>query len=103
MCSPKRPAGIFFEVMPASMSSTPGGTRRDHAPSVGNGPGAIALQRILYFAHSTASERIIASTPALAHADGPPWAEPVHAYGVTIDRIDPPLPCSFICLPTASV
>ena len=52
------------------MSSTPGGTRRDHAPSVGNGPGAMALQRILYFAHSTASERVMASTPALAQADG---------------------------------
>src|ERR1700722_5204842 len=55
------------------------GMRRDQAPSVGNGPGAMALTRILYFAHSTASEVVMARTPALAQADGTTKAEPEFA------------------------
>src|SRR5581483_11650329 len=102
-CSPVRPAGIFFLIKSAPDSPKPAGISRDHAPSVGNGPGAIAFARILWCAHSTASERVIASTPALAHADGTTYAEPVHAYVVTIERIDPPEPCAIICLPHASV
>src|SRR5690349_10711747 len=50
-----------------------------HAPSVGNGPGAMALLRILYFAHSTARDRVNASTPAFPHAEGTTYPEPVHA------------------------
>ena len=68
MCSPNRFNGtrffIFFSIF------KPGGTNRFHAPFVGNGPGAIAFERILYFAHSTAKERVIASTPAFADAEG---------------------------------
>ncbi len=39
------------------------------APSVATGPGAMALTRILYGAHSTARVRVRASTPALAAAE----------------------------------
>jgi hypothetical protein len=35
-------------------------------PLVGNGPGAIAFERIPYFAHSTARLRVMAKTPAFA-------------------------------------
>ena len=42
----------------------------DQAPSVGNGPGATALNRMPRPPHSTASERVIATTPAFAIADG---------------------------------
>src|ERR1700754_4722794 len=68
------------------------GMRRDQAPSVGNGPGAIALTRILYFAHSTASEVVMARTPALAQADGTTKAEPEFAAAevVTMLRMFPP-------------
>src|SRR6202020_3462179 len=68
------------------------GMRRDQAPSVGNGPGAMALTRILYFAHSTASEVCRAGTPALAQADGTTKAEPefAAAYVVTMLRTLPP-------------
>ena len=41
----------------------PGGTKRLHAPSVGNGPGATALQRILYLAHSAAIDFVNVNTP----------------------------------------
>ena len=37
------------------------------------------LTRIWYAAHSTASDRVIASTPAFAHAEGTTNAEPVQA------------------------
>jgi hypothetical protein len=87
----------------ASRSSDDVGSSRDHAPSVGKGPGAIALQRMPYVAHSTASERVIASTPAFAAADGTTKAEPVHAYVVTMFRIQPPAPRSIMPRPTAFV
>ena len=52
------------------------GISRDQAPSVGNGPGAMALTRMLYFAHSTAKEVVMARTAAFAQADGTTNAEP---------------------------
>jgi hypothetical protein len=55
------------------------GINRDHAPSVGNGPGAIAFNRMLYRAHSTASDRVIANTPAFAAAEGTMYADPQFA------------------------
>src|SRR6266481_1004654 len=61
---PKRFMG--FELRECS-SNCFEGMRRDHAPSVGNGPGAMALRRMLYLAHSTAREVVIASTPAFGH------------------------------------
>ena len=46
---------------------------------MGNGPGAIAFVRILYFTHSDARERVRASTPPFAAAEGVTYPEPVHA------------------------
>ena len=57
----------------------PGGANLFQAPSVINGPGAIALVRILYFAHSTAKDLVIANTPAFAEADGTTYPDPVQA------------------------
>ena len=56
---------------------------------MGKGPGAIALNRILYLPHSTASDLVIAKTPAFAAADGTTKGEPVQAYVVTILKILP--------------
>ena len=75
--------------MPSSKSSKPGGIKRDHAPFVGNGPGAIALNRMLCLPHSTASDLVIANTPAFAAAEGTTYGDPVHAYVVTMLRTFP--------------
>src|SRR5260370_11532137 len=69
---------IGFELRECS-SNCFEGMRRDHAPSVGKGPGAMALRRMLYLAHSTASEVGMVSTPALAHAESTTKAEPQFA------------------------
>ena len=59
-------------------------------PSVGNGPGAIALVRMPYTAHSTASERIIASTPRLGRGRGQHERGPaVGVATMTTERISP--------------
>src|SRR5215470_10548257 len=88
-CFPKRFMGTLLTVC-SSISFE--GIRRDQAPSVGNGPGAIALRRMLYLPHSTASEVVIASTPALAHAEGTTKPEPqfADAYVVTMFNTFPP-------------
>jgi hypothetical protein len=74
--SPGRRSGIRSI---AASSSDGSGSSRSHAPFVGNGPGAIALQVMPRGPHSTASERVIASTPAFAAADGTTYAEPPSA------------------------
>src|SRR5262249_56369334 len=83
---PKRPEGMrpraFFSASGVAM-------RREKAPSVWMGPGAIAFKRMFAWPHSTASERVMASTPALAQADGSAKAGPVQAYLVTIETIAP--------------
>src|SRR6266404_9249346 len=79
------------------------GISRENAPSVGTGPGAMALTRILYAAHSTASDRVRASTPAFAHAEGSTNADPVQAYVVRMLRMAPPFPPSIIRRPKALV
>src|SRR5919201_1115092 len=96
---PNRLSGMRFLAISVSCGS---GMRRLNAPSVGTGPGAIALTRMPYAAHSTASERVSARTPAFAHADGRTNADPVHAYVVTMLTIDP-LFAAIIFLPKALV
>ena len=86
--SPNLFIGILFFIL-SSKSSKPGGINLDHAPFVGNGPGAIALNLILCLPHSTASDLVIAKTPALAAAEGTTKGEPVHAYVVTMLSIFP--------------
>ena len=46
------------------------GNNLEKAPSVGNGPGAMALHLIPYLTHSEASERVSVKTPPLAQAEG---------------------------------
>ena len=58
---------------PAPASSRDPSHKRELAPSVGKDPGAIPLERIPYWAHSTASVRVMACTPALAAAE---WMTP---------------------------
>src|SRR5436305_13861200 len=85
---PKRFIG--FELRACSSNSFDG-MSRDQAPSVGNGPGAIALRRMLYLPHSTASEVVIAKTPAFAHDQGTTKPEPhfAAAYVVAILKTSP--------------
>ena len=66
-CWPTRFSGMRLSAISPSSGL---GISRSHAPGVGKGPGAMAFSVMPYFAHSTASERVIASTPALAAADG---------------------------------
>src|SRR6202022_2924526 len=83
---PKRARGI----RPSAFFSASGlASRREKAPSVGIGPGAIAFRRIPACPHSTARDRVIARTPAFAQAEGSANAVPVQAYVVTIDTIAP--------------
>ncbi len=98
-CSPKRRSGMRAF---ASASTSGVGISADQAPSVGKGPGAMAFTRIPYVAHSTASERVIASTPAFPAADGTTKAEPVQAYVVTM-LSTLPARRSIIRFPAASV
>src|SRR5207253_7434769 len=77
--------------------------RREKAPSVGMGPGAIAFKRMPAWPHSTARERVIARTPAFAQAEGSANAVPVQAYVVVIDTIAPGAFRASRCRPTASV
>src|SRR5690606_19997970 len=101
-CSPTRLTGTFFAGSNFSFKSP--GSSLSQAPFVGNGPGAMALKRMPYFAHSTAKERVIANTPAFAVALGTTYAEPVKAYVVTIFKTV--LLVSFFsiqCFPNASV
>src|SRR5207245_10993873 len=87
----------------AASSKEGSGARRENALAVGTGPGAIALTRMRYAAHSTASDLVSASTPAFAQAEGSTNADPVQAYVVTMFRMAPPLPDSIIRRPKALV
>src|SRR5438034_11552578 len=78
-----------------------GGNNLDHAPSVGNGPGAIAFTRIFFLPHSAARERVSASTPPFAEADGTTYADPVNAYVVTMFSITPAILFSIQYFPRA--
>ncbi len=56
----------YFSMPNRSGASLPGGVNAFLTPSVGIGPGATALTVILSLAHSRASVRVSASTPAFA-------------------------------------
>src|ERR1700689_5812068 len=73
------------------------------AYSVGIGPGAMALSRIPYRAHSTASDMVIACTAAFPIADGVTNAEPVHTQVVSVERTVPGRPAAIQRLPAAWV
>jgi len=67
---PNRPSGICAST---AFSISSEGQSRSPAPSLVNGPGDTAFTRIFDPAHSAASVRVIASTPAFAHAE---WTTP---------------------------
>src|SRR5882672_5319146 len=79
------------------------GFRRSPAPFVGKRPGAMALSRMPYGAHSTASDFVMTSMPAFDIADGTVKGPPFHTDVV---RIETTLACclaSIQRLPAASV
>src|SRR5690349_8373294 len=98
--SPKRPRGIRDSVCAFAFSSA---IRREKAPSVGIGPGAIAFSRIPAEPHSTASERVIARTPAFAQAEGRTYAEPLQTYVAAIETMEPAARRASRWRPTARV
>ena len=63
---PTRRMGFSFD----ESSKPPPGRRRFDAPSVGKGPGAIALRRMPKRPHSTASDLVITCRPAFDIAEG---------------------------------
>src|SRR5437763_9895912 len=71
-----RPAGT---VRATRASSSGVGHSAAPAPSVAVGPGQIVFTRIPWDAHSTASVRVIATSPALAAAECTVPGPPVHA------------------------
>ncbi len=71
---PTRRIGFMFVV--SSKPPAPG-RRRLEAPSVGNGPGAMALRRMPKRPHSTASDFVITCSPAFDIAEGTTYGEPV--------------------------
>src|SRR5690625_90810 len=99
---PGRPAGTVSNwVAPAEDFSV--GLSISHAYSVGIGPGAMALTRMLYLAHSTPNDIVIAFTAAFPIADGTTNAEPVQIHVVNVDSTFPGKPCSIQRFPAACV
>ncbi len=81
---PNRPIG-----MPATIASTRAGLTQSwrSVPSVRTGPGATALTRMRWRAHSTARVRVRARTPAFAAAEGAVPGPAIQAYAATMFTI----------------
>src|SRR5207244_1187425 len=78
---PTRRIGFIFE----ESSKPPPGRRRLLAPSVGNGPGAMALRRMPKRPHSTASDFVMTCRPAFDMAEGTTYGEPVWTRATRIE------------------
>src|SRR4051794_36794451 len=100
LISPTRPIGLPGA---AEAPRAAPGFSRALAPSVGKGPGATALRRMLCSPHSTASDWVITFRPALDMADGTVNGLPVHTQVVRIESTDPRLPSAIQRLPQSSV
>src|SRR4051812_16986810 len=85
-----------------SVKLPPGRSRFD-APSVGNGPGAIAFRRMPCRPHSTARDFVITCRPAFDIAEGTTYGEPVCTHVTSIETTLPGLPPAIQRLPTACV
>ena len=72
-------------------------------PSVGKGPGAIALTRMPLGPHSTARDFVIVWSADFDIAEGTTNGEPVQTQVARIEIIDPLICCSIHFLPTACV
>lgn len=79
------------------------GRRRASMPSVGISPGAIAFSRMPCRPHSTASDFVMASTPAFDMAEGTTKGAPVRTQVTMIDTTAPPVPSAIHRFPTACV
>src|SRR5262245_33812966 len=96
---PTRRIGLILE----ESSKPPPGRRRLDAPSVGNGPGAMALRRMPKRPHSTASDLVITWRPAFDIAEGTTYGEPVYTQVTRIEITEPGWPPAIQRLPTACV
>ncbi|KEH08237.1 hypothetical protein GY14_21435 [Delftia tsuruhatensis] len=101
---PRRRVGLSRRRRSAE-SSLPSilGRRRWLAPWVGITPGAIALNRMRLGPHSTASDLVMASSPALDMAEGTTKGEPVSTQVTTMDSTEPGSPSAIQRRPTAWV
>src|SRR5665213_1398130 len=79
------------------------GLRRAHAPSVGKGPGAMALKRMPLAPHSTAKDWVMTLRPALDMADGTVNGPPLHTQVVRIETTEAFLPSAIQRLPQSRV
>ena len=86
-----------------SSSNAPFGLNLAHAPSVGNGPGAIAFTLIPLGPHSTARDFVIVWRADFDIAEGTTKGEPVQTHVASIEIIEPLIFCSNHFLPTALV
>src|SRR6266700_1994746 len=84
----------------ASLPASRPGARRLPAPSVGKIPGAMALTRIPWRPHSTASDCVMTCTPAFDIAEGTTNGDPVHTQVTTIEMTEPLWPPAIQRLPT---
>src|ERR1700743_704820 len=90
--------GAFF-----SLSVPAPGFRRAQAPSVGKGPGAMALKRTPRLPHSTARDWVITFSPALDMADGTVNGPPCQTQVVRIEQTEACLPSESQRLPHSCV
>src|ERR1700755_2515377 len=79
------------------------GLRRAVMPSVGKGPGAMALKRTPRLPHSTARDWVMTFSPALDMADGTVNGPPFHTQVVRIETTEACLPSASQRLPHSSV
>src|SRR5512141_2864184 len=79
------------------------GFRRAQAPSVGKGPGAMALKRMPRLPHSAASDWVMTLRPALDIADGTVNGPPDHTQVVRIDTTEPVFSSASQRLPASRV
>src|SRR5262245_41924329 len=96
---PMRRIGLTFVDSPKS----PPGRSRFVAPSVGNGPGAIAFSRMLCLPHSTASDLVMMCRPAFDIAEGTTYGDPVQTQVTRIETTEPLWLPAIQRLPTACV
>src|SRR3954447_1155460 len=79
------------------------GFRRAQAPSVGKGPGAMALKRMPRLPHSTASDWVMTLSPALDMAEGTVNGPPCQTQVVRIDNNEAWRPSASQRLPASRV
>src|SRR5690242_6456934 len=79
------------------------GLRRAQAPSVGKGPGAMALKRMPRFPHSTARLMVMTLRPALDIAEGTVNGPPCQTQVVRIETTEACAPSASQRLPASSV